>query len=62
MTGPEQAYFALVIGAMLIFMVALGWASLFFTEGSTPEERQRAAASDAARSTTSRTSDVKSRA
>jgi hypothetical protein len=63
MSGPEQAYLALVIGAMLVFMVALGWASLRYGEGRTPEERQRAdVAASAARSTTPRISAVKSRA
>jgi len=61
MTGPEQAYLVLVIGAMLVFMAALGWASLFLGEGRTPEERQRAADAST-RSTTSRIRDTKSRA
>jgi len=61
MTGAEQAYLVLVTGAMLVFMAVLGWASLFLSEGPTPEEVQRAAAA-AKRSTTSRSNDAKSRA
>jgi hypothetical protein len=38
MSGAEQAYLALVIVAMVVFMAALGYASLKLGGGRGPEE------------------------